>query len=941
MKKPFINSCLLAAILLLGGNALLAQEGALRGKVTDKNSDQPVAKATIILEGANHQTTTDAKGEFALLGVWPDAYAVRVSGAGYADLVMTEVRIHAFMATTVDFKLASGTEQRLAFSDEMENTRGQTGTVHLLSSEYIQNSPVRGLENLLKLESGVIAQNGNLHIRGGEPGGLSFFVNGVTATNPFSQYGAMTIEAIPEAIEEVQFYTGAFGAEFGHANSALVHTVLRTGGPDFKATLDYRTDDFAKPGEQFLGTSSFGYRHAVATLGGPLGNHLRYFAAGQHNYLRNRTISFVEPFRFDNLQEDINSARPGEPLPGPILYERNYLPHNWLQNNAVQGNLVFAAKPLSVRLTGGYSQDQRPIGTETFTQSLSNYFNLERSRENTTQTGFAGLRATHSLSSSTFYAINLFYSKRSFESADPDFGSDWMSYADRDKNAALGYSANWRRRYVGPSSHSAIAGFHIAPRGAPNNGYEKTNQSNLGASADFTSLLSKRWQIKAGARFDRWTFRGYSVGDIASALELLYGIDGQTPSQFPSPEIRALELARQGYIYYLGYDVDGREVDSGINGPYQPNYVSFYLQNQFQFHGVLFNLGGRYERLTSKVFLVASSFDQDHVIDNVLIGTRTERSHHFLPRLGFTLPLRKQTFLHGSFGKYIEPFTGFEFNLDPERQTKYELGLRQKIGARAELNGVFFSHTDKLPIQKALVKTQGLELSLGLRSYRRLTAQFRYALTDLVDVQNSTRFLDANGRVIQFPVFFNKAPLPSHRGTVLLDYGFAKNEGGKIFKGMGVHAILSAMSGHEYTKVKEAQSLGQSNLFNVGVLSLRDPRNSFPVGPIGQDKTPWNFQIDLGVNKVFDLAGAEVEIYAQALNLLNTKNVLNVYPATGEPDDDGWLSSPLAAEFIKTSNYAAFYRAINLENRWAYIGATGTDVYGQPRQLRFGLRLGL
>jgi hypothetical protein len=285
----------------------------------------------------------------------------------------------------------------------------------------------------------------------------------------------MTIEAIPEAIEEVQLYTGAFGAEFGHANSALVHTILRTGGSDFNASLDYRTDDFASPGDQFLGTSSFGYRHAVATIGGPLGNKLRYFVAAQHNYLRNRTVSFMEPFRFDNLTEDGLSGRTaGEPLPGPLLYERNYLPHNWLQNNSVQGNFVFAA-----------------------------------------------------------------------------------------------------------------------------------------------------------------------------------------------------------------------------------NALSFYFQNQYRFYPLSLNLGLRYERIASDIpVLTNSEFDPILGFINESIAAATS-SNHFLPRFGFALPLLEQTLFYGSFGKYIEPFIGFGFSTDPERQTKYELGLRQKLGERAEINGVFFSRTDKLSLAQA------------------------------------------------------------------------------------------------------------------------------------------------------------------------------------------------------------------------------------------------
>ena len=75
------------------------------------------------------------------------------------------------------------------------------------------------------------------------------------------------------------------------------------------------------------------------------------------------------------------------------------------------------------------------------------------------------------------------------------------------------------------------------------------------------------------------------------------------------------------------------------------------------------------------------------------------------------------------------------------------------------------------------------------------------------------------------------------------------------------------------------------------------------------------------------------------LNLLNAKNILNVYQTTGTDDDDGWLKSPLAGNFIATPGYLDFYQAVNLDNRWHYLGATGHDLWSQPRSIRFGMTL--
>jgi hypothetical protein len=109
--------------------------------------------------------------------------------------------------------------------------------------------------------------------------------------------------------------------------------------------------------------------------------------------------------------------------------------------------------------------------------------------------------------------------------------------------------------------------------------------------------------------------------------------------------------------------------------------------------------------------------------------------------------------------------------------------------------------------------------------------------------------------------------------------------------------------------------------------------------------------IDLAVNKVFPIGSVKMEIFVHITNLLNTKQVLNVYPTTGLAEDDGWLNNPLAASYLTVPQYADFYRAINLENRWSWVGlpergqvlgtATGfvNDIYGVPRQIRLGARL--
>ncbi len=157
-------------------------------------------------------------------------------------------------------------------------------------------------------------------------------------------------------------------------------------------------------------------------------------------------------------------------------------------------------------------------------------------------------------------------------------------------------------------------------------------------------------------------------------------------------------------------------------------------------------------------------------------------------------------------------------------------------------------------------------------------------------------------------------------------------------------------SGHPYTKIKEPLNLGQANPWNIGIRAMIDSRSRNPVEPVNSSTTPWVFNIDLNWNKMFFMDMFNFEVYVNVLNLLNTKNVINVYPTTGTPYDDGWLKSPLATSYKELPNYEAFYKAINNVNRWGIMGVNEDpfsglgdhgDVYSAPREIRVGMKVEL
>lgn len=995
--------------------ALYAQDGKIRGTVKDRESGEPLIGANVTIEGQTLGAATDINGEYIILGVQPGVYTLRVSLVGYAPLSVSNVRVSANLTTTQDLRISSSAVQLQGVDIVAERPlvqRNTTNTVRLATQEDIQNLPIRGVQNIIALQAGVVQQNGQLYVRGGRQGEVAYYIDGAATTNPV--FNNSNVGVIQEAIEEFQLQAGGYTAEFGGSNSGIVRTSVRTGGTEFKASLDYQTDDFAKPGKQFLGTSAFGFRNIVGTFGGSIIPELRFFVAGQHNYLRNRQIRYVTPFTFEGLTTDGLDASPGRPLPGPVSVAQNYIPNNWAESNSFQGTLLFDVSPVKLRLTGSYQMDKLPIdggaaggarggniggavisdGAGGWPNYLQDYFAQKRKRIDRANSGFGSLRASHVLGSNIFYEVSVSYQKRSFSREDPDFGKDWKMYTDSVANEAKGYTG-FRRYYRGPLPYSVIDAFNFTHENAPNNTFSQNEQSAIGATADVTAQIDKNWELKAGGRFDAWTTRSYSIGNIQAAMIFLNGEDGKTPAVFPGGEAqRRIELSQRGTINHYGYDVDGNKVTGdGVDAPRKPVFASAYIQNKWEFQDLVLNFGLRFEHFNSKNKTFAdplapydSLFNQtfDVIREDKLV--EQEAVSYVLPRLSFSFPVTANTVFYAMYGLYAQMpslnqlyvgnttlsrtvsevtrgnafLTPVGLLVRPERTTQYEIGFRQaisenvaltltgfhkdlkdQIGVRPFLNAagnrVFYAY-----LNEDFGTVKGFELTLDLRRTNRFSARVNYTLSDAQGTASNPRSgwgsVEQNiGRPSNFINALEHNQ--THRGSVLLDYRFEKDDGGPILSGLGINALLTFNSGHNYTKVKAAFE-GQFNPWNVGTITYTDPRFSYPTEPVNASKTPWVFNIDLSINKLIPLGGVDLDIYVNILNLLDTKQVINVFTTTGTPEDDGWLSNPAGASKAQSVPlYAEFYKAINLDNRWAYTTATGNDVYGAPRQIRVGARL--
>ncbi len=445
---------------------------------------------------------------------------------------------------------------------------------------------------------------------------------------------------------------------------------------------------------------------------------------------------------------------------------------------------------------------------------------------------------------------------------------------------------------------------------------------------------------------------------------------------------------------FFGFDAFGREDEgTGLEAPRNPVLASAFIQDKIEYNDLIVNAGLRWDYfdVDSFRFKEPAAPVRNDSLFTIELGSmeKTRTFHEISPRLGFSFPVSDLTVFHMQYGRFSQMpamrdmFTGgarlalelggqnfipmpTAFDIEPIRTTQYEVGFERQFTdvASFDITGFYRDVKGQLQLQRQHVSTaaqnasaynflqngdfattKGLEFVFKLRRINRLRTELNYTLSDargtgsltnsaVSGVENNT-----NLPTIISPLDFNE----THRGNIFVDYRFADNDGGPILENLGANLLLSFSSGHNFTL--SGGSIGQRGPEEGGILANDDPRSRKPAESINASSTPYTFEVDMRVDKGFGLFGSDAQIYLYVYNLFNRKNVLNVYSRTGNAEDDGFLTNPdLSSQIVAASGgltYQQLYEAINLVNRQHYWFTEGGDIFSAPRQIRFGIKLGL
>lgn len=299
--------------------------------------------------------------------------------------------------------------------------------------------------------------------------------------------------------------------------------------------------------------------------------------------------------------------------------------------------------------------------------------------------------------------------------------------------------------------------------------------------------------------------------------------------------------------------------------------------------------------------------------------------------------------------------------LKAEQTIDYELGFQQKLDNYSALKISAFYREMRNQVQSTQVigaypgnyftfdnkdfgTVKGFTVSYDLRTKGNVSLRASYTLqfadgtgSSTTTSQNLVSSGNGNLRTL-IPLSFDQR----HRIIVAADYRYGKGKsyngpimfGKDILQNTGLNVTMRSGSGTPYTKRSRVN--GSGVLFTSNGISPQE-------GQLNASRLPFNTTVDVKLDRTVDLKWgkgegedrkeATLNIYIQTLNVLNAQNIISVYGATGNPNDDGFLDAAYQQAYIVNQVDENAFR-----DQYAVKADNGFN-YALPRRMRLGIQL--
>ncbi len=348
---------------------------------------------------------------------------------------------------------------------------------------------------------------------------------------------------------------------------------------------------------------------------------------------------------------------------------------------------------------------------------------------------------------------------------------------------------------------------------------------------------------------------------------------------------------------------------------------------------------------------------------------------NWVPRLAFSFPISDDANFFAHYDILVQrpseaqalttPLQYFYFNerarstlfsnpdLQPQKTVDYEVGFQQKLNRISAIKvSAFYKELRDLIQRRPFLNVadvnnyttfdnqdfgtvKGFSFGYDLRRTNNVQVNGTYTLQFADGTgsnANSQAGLTSRGNIrTLFPFSYDER----HRINLTIDYRYGSGSkyngptirGKNIFANAGININGTAVSGRPFTNAVEADVFeGQGR-----------------VGTLNGSRLPWNFWLNLKVDKQFALTKPDaarqlgLNVFLRVQNLLDRQNIIRVYRATGSSEDDGFLvtSQGIAAQ-DEIANRGQDLGAFLDAYQWRLINPT---FFSLPRRAYLGASL--
>ncbi|MEX2116097.1 MAG: carboxypeptidase regulatory-like domain-containing protein, partial [Bacteroidota bacterium] len=687
MNAAGCKMLLIASILTLCSNAVMAQGGKITGVVRDASNGEPVISANVILDGTSWGAAADANGVYYILNVPPGTYKLSASSVGYAKATFTNVIVGADQIVTQDFNLQSeaiGLEEVVVEARQRVVDKSLTATRTTIGRDEVANNlPVTSVVELLNTTPG--AYKG--FIRGGKINESKTFVDGVDISDAYYAAGGdQTVTSVflvytstPRykgsdlsttgglnfsSIEQLNVNTGAVGAEYSSATAGVINYSLRDGRGPLSGSVFARVSQFN--GLKYNGPDVYwnesvyfterntlsnrvdslrGLRTAVApaaqysTLGADSARLGRYtYTSGKYNNQDSPQIE-LEASLGGDITPDWNFF-----LSGRYFDSNGRLPNEKTQELNITGKTNYQLNN-EMKLTAFTIITDRGYFLKWKNRSYqeSARFFLEGVPKTDGGDIIASAKLTHVLSPSTFYEVQASLNSTINRAGYSDDNHDGFAALDENGTFITLATLAEGNRYISNTDFSKFfrnqdepvsstnfqfnAGNTTIRLSRPGFYYEKQESDVITVKADGTSQVDLNHQLKAGVQLRMHNVdmvrRSSYLGAIDARKQFYTEIWNRKPTEFGLYVADRMEYA--GMIINIGARLDSWNPDA----------------EEFSNYFAPFN--------TTNVTVDSVAGSPIEVLDRVTNrGKKVETLWSFSPRFGVSHPISDEAAMYFS-----------------------------------------------------------------------------------------------------------------------------------------------------------------------------------------------------------------------------------------------------------------------------------------------------